>query len=179
MKLLHRQRLLAQAKLEGLNDWEACLKAGYKPSTHQSACNQVAKLMKNPEFTTYLESLHKAAESVAVKTALDIKQDLSELMNDAKSEKDYRNYVAMAARLCKLCNYDEEPKEQTVIKTSPVCYVAPAHHGEGVGGWTDSVEKAKEANPDAQVFFPAPLSLDEWEEAVAQDKERKAQRDAV
>lgn len=107
MPLSDRQRRLAQAKAKGLDDKEACKEAGYKASTHGAACNQVARMMKNDEFIEYLEGLRGKIETKHVKTAQEVSEDLTEMMNKAKTTNEFNSYVAMANRLAKMHAHDE------------------------------------------------------------------------
>lgn len=107
-----KQRRLAEAKVKGFTDQEACKEAGYKAKSDQAACNQVARMMKNDEFIDYLKTLREESRSKAVKSAQDVKEDLSALMDHAKDEKDYTAYVSLAGRLAKMEGHDQPERMQ-------------------------------------------------------------------
>lgn len=68
-----RQRKCAQALARGMTHAEACRAAGYKMQTPQAAGTHVGRLLKNAEFSAYLEQIREEAKKDTV-------ADLQELL---------------------------------------------------------------------------------------------------
>ncbi len=111
-ELSEKQRLLAEAKARGLTDLEACKAAGYTAKTHKSASNQVTRMRENEGFRAYLSSLMEESTTNAVKSAQDVKEQLSGLMDLAAANEDFSGYTQMANRLAKMSGHDEPERQK-------------------------------------------------------------------
>ena len=110
MALSIQQRSLAEAKNSGLTDHEACRSAGYKGASDRASCNQVARMMQNSLFVTYLNELRSKSTSSSVKTSLEVKEGLSRMMDTAEANNDFSAYVQLANRLSKMSGWDNAEK---------------------------------------------------------------------
>lgn len=90
----------------------AYTEAGYaKNGARESA----SRLLTNANISQYIAKLRKKIENASIKTAADVAKDLSELMDDAKTIKDFSGYATMANRLAKMQGHDEpEQVEHTL-----------------------------------------------------------------
>lgn len=106
----HRQserlRLFAEAIAIGKSGPDAVAIAGYK-SRGKAARNQASRLMANDDVGAMVDKLREKSATSAIKTAVEVKEDLCELMDIAKGSADHKGFVALAARLAKMEGHDE------------------------------------------------------------------------
>jgi len=116
--LSEKQKILAEGKAQGMTDLEACKAAGYTAKTHKSASNQVSRMRENEEFCEYLEELRERATNNAVKSAQEVKEQLSGLMDLAAANEDFSGYTQLANRLAKMSGHDEPEKKEVSLVDS-------------------------------------------------------------
>lgn len=88
---------------------EAVEHAGYK-SRGKAARVQYARLIANDSIAEMIEELRSESRTGAVKTAQEVKEDLSELLDSAKDKEDYSGFTQLANRLAKMDGHDEAEK---------------------------------------------------------------------
>ncbi len=110
-RLNDKQRAIAEGLACGLSEQEAVAAAGYK-SKGNAACNQVARMMRNDEFSAYLAGLRKDSRSESVLTAHEVKEGLSRLLASAEANEDYSGYTQLANRLAKMDGHDEPERHK-------------------------------------------------------------------
>lgn len=117
-RLSEKHKALAEYKVQGLTDHEACLKAGFKPSSNQAASKTVRRLFTNEHFCQYVDELRSKSSSNAVKSAQEVKEQLSSLMDLAASNEDFSGYTQLANRLAKMSGHDEPEKKEVSLVDS-------------------------------------------------------------
>lgn len=109
--LSSRQKSFAELVVSGRPVGRAYEEAGYK-ARGASADAASSKLLRKKEVVKYMENLREITRSERVKTALEVKEGLSRLLNEAEGERDYAGYVSLAARLAKMEGFDEPEKHE-------------------------------------------------------------------
>lgn len=109
--LSEQQKLFAEARAQGMTGEEAVAHAGYK-SQGKAARVQAARMLANDSVVGLINEIRKESRSSSVKTAQDVKEDLSGLMDDAKESKDFSGYTQLANRLAKMDGHDEPERHK-------------------------------------------------------------------
>ena len=107
--LSEQQRRFAEGRAQGMTGEDAVKHAGYK-SRGKSARVQCAQLLAKHSVTDLIEELRSESRAGAVKTAQEVKEDLSELLDSAKGKEDYSGFTQLANRLAKMDGHDEAEK---------------------------------------------------------------------
>ena len=110
-ELSEQQKIFAEAKAEGKTGEEAVERAGYK-SRGKAARVQATRLLANDNVSELIAKLREQSRSKAVKTAQDVKEGLSRLMDKAEAEEDHTGFVALANRLAKMEGHYEPERHQ-------------------------------------------------------------------
>ena len=112
MEITDKQKLLAEGKAKGLTDMEACKAAGYKATTLQVACNQVARMMKNDGYLNYLNKLREESTKETIVSRIEMQEILSGCIRNDASENNTKDVVTAAALLAKLNAYAEPERHK-------------------------------------------------------------------
>lgn len=110
-ELSERYQRFAESKAKGENHEDAIEYAGFK-ARGASARVQASKLLTNANIKAEIKRLREESRSSNVKSAQQVKEDLSSLMDSAKGEKDYTGFVSLAGRLAKMDGHDEPERHQ-------------------------------------------------------------------
>ena len=117
MDLTEQQKTFAEARAQGMTGEEAVNAAGYK-SKGKAARVQCARLLANDSIVEYIKQLRGESKSKAVKSAQDVKEDLSAMMDTAREASDFTGYVSMATRLAKMDGHDEPERRKLEIEVN-------------------------------------------------------------
>lgn len=110
-----RQRRFADLVFQGRPAGRAYEEAGYD-SKGGAADSCATKLLRNAQIVEYIDSLRKKSTSGTVKTAQDVKEGLSRLMDRAEADEDHTGFVALANRLAKMDGHDQPDKVQHSVE---------------------------------------------------------------
>lgn len=104
-----QQQRFAELVVSGRPAGRAYEEAGYS-ARGDSADVSASKLLRNPKVEEYVAELRGRSRSASVKTAQEVKEGLSRLMDMAELDVDYNGYVQLANRLAKMEGFDEPEK---------------------------------------------------------------------
>ena len=110
-KLNAMQEKFCQLVTEGMPAYQAYSKAGYKAKGAAARSNS-SNLVTNQNIVDRLEELRAKSASNSVKTAQEVKEGLSRLMDSAEKEGDYSGFTQLSNRLAKMEGHDEPDKVQ-------------------------------------------------------------------
>jgi len=133
-------RRLAEFKAQGMTNYDACIKAGYKVGSQNAACVQMNRALENEVFSMFLDDLRNKSTSKAVISAQKLKEVLSAGILSAAEEKDYAGLTALSNRLCKMQGWDHVEKLE-VQHTGGVMLVPMAG---SVSEWEIAARKKQE-----------------------------------
>ena len=111
-KLTEQQKKFAEGKAQGMTGPEAVAHAGYL-SKGKAARNQASRMMANDGVASLVNELREESRSKAVKSAQEVKEGLSRLLDRAERENDFTGFVSLAGRLAKMEGHDE-PERQSL-----------------------------------------------------------------
>lgn len=104
-----RQIKFCQNLVSGMTQEQAYIEAGYSKKTARQSSSD---LLKNPNISEHLEKLRGKTENSRIKEASEVAEDLSDLLDDAKKEKDFSGFVQLANRLAKMRGHDEPERHK-------------------------------------------------------------------
>lgn len=105
-KLSNQQIVFCQHVVNGIPAGRAYEKAGYR-ATGNSADAAASRLLRKDKVILLIESMRIESKSEAVKTAQEVKEGISRLLDSAESQEDYTGFVSLATRLAKMDGHDE------------------------------------------------------------------------
>ncbi len=103
------QRKFAEIYASGRPAGRAYEEAGYN-SKGNVAEAAATRLLRNVKVKELVEELRAESRSGAVKTATEVKEGLSRLLDTAEEKEDYTGFTQLANRLAKMEGHDEPEK---------------------------------------------------------------------
>ena len=89
------------------------IQAGYSP---RSAAQTVHRMIQKPSAQADLEDLRTKSRTDTIKTAVEVKEGISRLLDKAEKAEDYGGYTQLANRLAKMEGHDAVEKIEVGVQ---------------------------------------------------------------